>query len=213
MVIGDDVTVLAHDNARPAATGRNDRYDRRAYFFVDLLAPQTVDHVVIIRIVFRRVGYLHGGHAARRGAASRRRAAVIGNDMPDHRTACKQQAGRRDAAQADDNALPAPFLLFRRLRLAGRFGMRRLVWGLVRWMLHRRLVRSARFFGARRAGCLRLFPRRLLRSLSRLCRRFILRLHNGLLRFSMVIAARGRRIVVIEVVHCNGLPIGFVLSF
>ena len=220
MVVGDDIAVRAHDDARTAAhaarRGREDGHDRRADLFIDLLARQAVDHVVIVRVQLGRVVDLHGRLAAGlRALAAVRRRAAAGKQVADRRAACKQQAGRRDAAHADQHRLAVLFLrplrVLGRLRLcaARKIGLRAavkglLARGLIGRVLHRRLERGARLAG--------LFVRRLLRGGLLVCGLLRLRRlrRTGLRVVLYLVVLRRRCVAVIEVVHAVDLPIDFV---
>ncbi len=144
--------------------------------------------------------------------------------MPNDRAACKQQARCRHTAQPDGNRLAVALFLFRRLRrLHAVLRLLHLLLcevkcictgRLIGRMLHRRLVRRARLFRLRHVllhrllFCGLLFQRLLFCHFLRL---YILRFR--LLRLPIIITGRRRRIVVSEVVHCNGLPLDFVILF
>ena len=109
VVVGDDVAVLAHDDARAAACalrgGGDNRYDRRIDLFVDILTGHAVRGVVVVRGIARIRLRLAVDLQRRRGIRGRCRSAGIAvciaaeRHIADNGAACKQQARSCYAAQ------------------------------------------------------------------------------------------------------------------
>ena len=240
MVVGDDVAVLAHDNARAAALsfarGRDNGYDRGADLFVDVLAGHAVRGA---RAAVRGLAVdLHGrGRAVvGRGRCGAVRLAAAGDEIGGYRAACEQKAGRGDAAQADDEPAAAFSAAVRHcallILLMPCVAVRNAVL-LLRCLLNRRLLGGLELLcvaALTRRQILRVLHRRLergarllaglllrLRRFGLLRRRFIrllcLRLGGGSLGFRCLVF--GSLVFVfqfiIEVVHWNGLLIVYCL--
>ena len=111
MVVGDNVAVLAHDDARAAARalrgGGDNRYDRRIDLFVDILTGHAVRGVIVVRGIARIRLRLAVDLQRRRGIRGRCRSAGIAvciaaeRHIADNGAACKQQARSCYAAQAE----------------------------------------------------------------------------------------------------------------